>query len=120
MRNFLRELVGVAVIGVILYAIFRPGEVTNPDLCETKSEALTSVYARFTEGGLLSFRGSDEFGSTFDVSERAWAGLTQDQKVTVALSAFCRVADKGRGQVFFSGVHDGQIKGSMKDGNYFN
>jgi len=88
------------------------------DLCRAHYTDLASVYRSAIQGGQLKATGSDTFGSTFEVDEATWRGMTHDGKVAFTLSAYCQVENNGRATVVLTGLHDGQNKASIVDGNY--
>jgi hypothetical protein len=58
--------------------------------------------------------------SRYELAEAEWAALTHDQRITLALAAFCHDAGAaGRATTVLYGLHDGRIKARVVDGNYF-
>lgn len=58
-------------------------------------------------------------GARHQVDEASWAALSHDQKVNLAIAAFCTdMAPDGTGTMLLYGLHDGKVKASMIDGNY--
>lgn len=78
--------------------------------CSKDGAALAQYLAAEQRAGTI--------GARDQVSELAWAALDHDHKVQLAFAVFCRDAVAGRATVTLRGLHDGQAKAAIVDGNY--
>ena len=82
--------------------------------CQTRADGFQKFLARAAEVGLYH-----RDGETRQVDEKSWDSLERRLKVQLALAAFCEImTPQGTGTVILYGLHDGEVKATVKDGTY--
>lgn len=110
---------------VVLYALSKFGRDGSPSgsdlsssassICAESGTALAGYLSKATSLGFIRVR-----SGRYQVDEAPWAVLEHDQKINLALAAFCdQVGERGRGVTILYGLHDGAKKASVVDGSYF-
>jgi hypothetical protein len=111
----LRWIFLIAIVAVIVVAI--AGKAPNHAaiaMCSDRANELASYLTKAANLGIVRVALGD-----VEVDEGRWKSLEQNQKINIAVAAFCRSADsRGHGSVFLRGVHDGAVKASVINGNY--
>ena len=106
------------IIMVVLFFIYVGDDdgARGRDLCGRFSkEQGDRILSTAKRAGIVD-RGR---GHNLVVDERVWYHVPHDDKVMIALAAFCQIHDRGRGMLTIEGLLSGDSIATVNDGSYF-
>lgn len=110
------------IVGFFAYAFVREPSVNEDVLKGLKADVAkcsNQMNLARAQGIVTNLRNSDK-NTDVTVEEVRWGNAPHDTKVAIALAAYClNSPSDGRHTVYIWGLRDGQIKGSVTNGNWF-
>lgn len=116
MRALLGTIFLVAMVVVFFIYVGDDDGARGRDICGKLSrEQGDRILSTAKTAGIVD-RGR---GQNLIVDDRVWPHVPHDDKVMIALAAFCQVHDGGRGMITIEGLQSGDSLATVNDGSYF-